>query len=187
MTFSVHFITGNSHKFSELADILPDLVRVDIDLPEVQAVDSRDVIAAKLSAARGQMPGKAILVEDTALHLSCMNGFPGALIKWLLASLGCDGIHNLCLRSGDDGAHARTVLGYLGAESNQPVFCEGTLDGKICSPRGKNGFGWDPVFTPDGFSKSLAEMYESELRPIKMRRRAAKRLLDYLAGSRCDG
>jgi len=176
MTPSVHFITGNCHKFIELADIIPGLVRVDIDLPEVQAVDSRDVIAAKLSAARAQMPDKAILVEDTALHLSCLNGFSGALIKWMLSSCGCDGVYRLCVAMGDDRAEARTVLGYLAAGDKDPRFFEAVLAGRICAPAGNNGFGWDPIFVPSGYSVSLAELPESFLRSIKMRRRAAEKL-----------
>jgi non-canonical purine NTP pyrophosphatase (RdgB/HAM1 family) len=178
MTFAVHFITGNRHKFSELADILPDLVQVDIDLPEVQAVDSRDVISAKLSTARGQMPGKAILVEDTALHLSCLNGFPGALIKWMLSSCGCDGICRLCAAMGDHRAEARTVLGYLAAGDSEPRFVDAVLAGRICAPAGNSGFGWDPIFIPTGYDVSLAELPETVLRSIKMRRKAAELFRD---------
>jgi len=174
MTSPVHFITGNRHKFSELADILPDLVQVDIDLPEVQAVDSRVVIAAKLSAAREQMPDKSIVVEDTALHLSCMNGFPGALIKWMLSSCGCEGISRLCSAMGDHGAEARTVLGFLAADDNAPRFFDAVLAGRICAPAGKSGFGWDPIFAPTGYDVSLAELPENVLRSIKMRRKAAE-------------
>lgn len=178
VTSSVYFITGNCHKFSELADILPDLVQVDIDLPEVQAVDSRDVIAAKLAEARARMPGKAILVEDTALHLSCLNGFPGALIKWMLSSCGCEGIHRLCAAMGDHGAEARTVFGYLAADDNEPRFFDAMLAGRICAPAGKSGFGWDRIFVPAGHDVSLAELPESVLRSIKMRRRAAELFRD---------
>lgn len=192
MTSSVHFITGNRHKFSELADILPGLVQVDIDLPEVQAVDSRDVIAAKLTEARERMPDKAILVEDTALHLACLNGFPGALIKWMLSSCGCEGIHRLCAAMGEHGAEARTVLGYLPADDNEPRFFDAVLAGRICAPAGQSGFGWDPVFVPADYDVSLAELPESVLRSIKMRRRAAELFRDEIlqrtsTGASADG
>lgn len=178
MTSPVHFITGDLNKFSELADILPGLVWVANDLPEVQAVDARDVIAAKLAEARVRMPGKAILVEDTALHLSCLNGFPGALIKWMLTSCGCEGIYRLCAAMGDHGAEARAVLGYLAANDNEPRFFDAVMAGTICAPAGKSGFGWDPIFVPAGYGVSLAELPESALRSIKMRRRAAELFRD---------
>jgi len=182
MTSPVHFITGNRHKFSELADMLRGVVQVDIDLPEVQAVDSRDVISAKLAVARARMPGKAILVEDTALHLACLKGFPGALIKWLLSSVGCQGIYDLCDRMGNYEATALTVLGYLPEGTEAPLFFNATLEGTIGPPKGSNGFGWDPIFAPNGFRRTLAEMEEAELRSIKMRRKAAEKLAKHLAG-----
>ena len=180
MTPSVHFITGNCHKFSELADIIPGLVQVDIDLPEIQAVDSQDVIAAKLAEARSRMPGKAILVEDTALHLACLNGFPGALIKWMLSSCGCAGIHRLCVGRGNCDAEARTVLGYLPADDSQPRFFDAVLQGTIVEPKGQSGFGWDPIFVPRGYEVSLAQLSEDVLRSIKMRRRAAEKVREVL-------
>jgi XTP/dITP diphosphohydrolase len=179
----IRFISGNEHKASELREAIAGLAQADIDLPEIQSVDSRAVIAAKLLAAREKIREGAILVEDTALHLACLNGFPGALIKWMLESVGCEGIHRLCAAVGDCGAEARTVLGYLPEGSEEPQFFDDTLLGTICAPRGRNGFGWDPIFVPKGLEKSLAEMTEEELRSIKMRRRAAEKLVRFLGES----
>jgi len=174
----IYFITGNRDKYSELAEILPVLVQVDIDLPEVQAIDSRDVIAAKLAEARERMPGKAILVEDMAGHLACLNGFPGAMIKWMLSACGCEGIYRMCAAMGEPSAEARTVLGYLAAADREPLYFVAVLTGCIRAPMGNSGFGWDPIFVPSGHEVSLAEMPEAILRSIKMRRRAAERLRD---------
>ena len=173
-------VTGSRHKTEELREVLPDLVQESIDLCEVQAIDSRDVIAAKLREARQHVRIGAIIVEDTALHLACLNGFPGALIKWLLSSVGCQGIYDICDRMGNCEAKARTVLGYLPEGTDAPLFFDDTLDGTICPPKGSHGFGWDPVFTPHGFRKTLAEMEEAELRSIKMRRKAAEKLAKHL-------
>lgn len=178
---SLCLISGNSHKFDELRSVIRNLVQVNIDLPEVQGVDSRDVISAKLTEARKHFSKGAILVEDTALHLLCLKGFPGALIKWLLSSVGGKGIYDLCEKLGNFEATARTVLGYLPEGTDAPLFFDDTLDGIICPPKGANGFGWDPIFIPHGFSKSLAEMDESELQAIKMRRKAADKLVKHLA------
>lgn len=180
MTSSVHLITGNIHKFSELANSLCCLVQVDIDLPEIQAIDSRDVIAAKLAEARVRQPNRAILVEDTALHLSCLNGFPGALIKWMLDRVKCQGIYDLCQRMGDTRAEARTVLGFLAEDSDTPLFFNDTIEGAISPPRGTNGFGWDPIFIPAGSAKTFAEMDMAEKMAFSMRRKAAEKLARYL-------
>lgn len=181
MTDTVQFISGNHHKYVELADVFPNLAQVDIELPEVQAIDSRAVIRAKLSEARSRMPGKSILVEDTALHLACLNGFPGALIKWMLSSCGCEGVHRVCAAMGNHKAEARTVLGFLAADRSEPLFFDAVLAGRICAPTGKSGFGWDPIFIPDGMDSALADLPESVLRSIKMRRKAAEKLVIHLS------
>ena len=177
---AICFVTSNQGKVDELQSVLPLISRVDIDLPEIQAIDSREVIAVKLTEARRRLPASAIIVEDTALHLGCLNGFPGALIKWLLHSVGCQGIYDLCMRMGGFEAQACTVLGYLAEDSDVPLYFDGTLNGTICSPKGERGFGWDPIFVPHGHHKTLAEMEEAELVAIKMRRIAAEKLAVHL-------
>lgn len=177
------FVTGNRHKVAELRAVLPGLSQAELDLPEIQAVDSREVIGAKLIVARKHFPEGAILVEDTALHLGCLNGFPGALIKWLLASVGCEGIFEVCNRMGNLQARACTVLGCLPEDSDRPLFFEGVLDGVICFPSGRNGFGWDPVFKPNGFDKTLGEMDQMEKQSVSMRKIAAEKLAFQLAAN----
>lgn len=177
----VNLVTGNHHKAEELRSVLPGIVQVDIDLSEVQAVDSREVIAAKLIEARKHLPKGALMVEDTALHLAGLNGFPGALIKWLLVSVGCQGIYNLCGKLGNYEAEARTVLGYVPDGSDLPVFFDASIQGVISPPAGERGFGWDSIFTPKGSNKTLAEMPESELQAVKMRRTAAEKLVRWLS------
>ncbi len=179
MNTEIRLISEN-HKFLELSEVIPNLVKTDLDLPEVQAVDSREVIAAKLSEARKRFQDGNLLVEDTALHLACLNGFPGALIKWMLTSVGCAGLYRLCDSLGDYRAEARTALGYLAANSDTPCFFEAAMEGTICAPAGQSGFGWDPIFVPTGYDVSLAELPENVLRSIKMRRHAAIKLADHL-------
>ena len=176
----ISLVTGNSHKAEELRQVLPELVQVDIDLPEVQAIDSCEVIAAKLMEARKRLCIGVIVVEDTALHLACLNGFPGALIKWLLASVDCGGVYDLCHKMENYRAEARTVLGYLPEGSEEPFFVDACLQGTISPPRGTRGFGWDKIFMPDGNNKTLAEMDVAELQATKMRRKAAEELASHL-------
>lgn len=178
---TLHFITGNRHKAEELQSIFPTLEQVEIDLPEIQTVDSREVINYKLIEGRKRLPDGAIVVEDTALHLECLNGFPGALIKWLLSSIGCDAIYDLCTKMGDLRAKACTVIGYLGEGEETPRFFDASLSGKIASPRGSHGFGWDPIFIPEGSNKTLAELDPADLQAVKMRRLAAEELARYLS------
>jgi non-canonical purine NTP pyrophosphatase (RdgB/HAM1 family) len=61
------------------------------------------------------------------------------------------------------------------------LFFEGLLAGQIVPPRGTDGFGWDPIFQPDGWNKTFAEMSQQEKNQCSMRKRAVTQLQDYFA------
>ncbi|PJC28651.1 hypothetical protein CO053_03410 [Candidatus Shapirobacteria bacterium CG_4_9_14_0_2_um_filter_40_11] len=74
---------------------------------------------------------------------------------------------------------ARGIFGY--AKSHEEIFFfEGSVKGKIASPRGENGFGWDKIFQADGFSKTFAEMSLEEKNKRSMRRIALNKLKEFL-------
>lgn len=174
----LHFITGNKGKFEEVAAILPDIAQLDIDLPEIQAIDPREVIRAKLDAALHHASGD-FLVEDTSLTLDCLNGLPGPLIKWFLKTIGNQGLFEIVRRFEIFGAEVKVVIGY--ARNHEEVyFFEGSLRGTMVSPRGEHGIGWDPIFQPEGYTKTFAEMTQEEKNKISMRRIAVDRLKIFL-------
>ncbi len=174
----LYFITGNKGKFNEVKSILKDVEQLDIDLPEIQEIDGEEVIRAKLVEAFKHRDGEFI-VEDTSLHLECLNGLPGPLIKWFMKSLGSDGIYDLVRRYGKFGAKAVSIVGYANGPNNIRFF-RGELAGKIVAPRGNNGFGWDNIFVPDGYDKTFAEMSSNEKNNLSMRKMALLRLKEYL-------
>ncbi len=174
----IYFITSNEGKFNEALRLLPNLKKLSIDLPEIQELDSRVIIKEKLFEAL-KISNDEFIVDDTGLHLECLNGFPGPLIKWLLKSIGDKGIYELCERLGNNKAIAKTIIGY--ANNKELRFFESTLSGVIVKPRGINGFGWDSIFKPDGYNKTLAEMDVNERNSIKMRAKALMKLKDYLS------
>jgi inosine triphosphate pyrophosphatase len=167
---ALYVVTGNSRKFAEVQSILSDAQQLDMDLPEVQDLDAKNVVQAKLAAAR-RYRAVELLVEDTSLSFRCLNGLPGPLIKWFLQALGDDGLYNVVRRLGDDRAEARTVIGYADSTGQARLF-EGAMPGRIVAPRGDNGFGWDRVFKPDGAEKTFAEMSDAEKNACSMRRAA---------------
>jgi len=84
----VHFATGNLGKLRAVQDLLPIPVhQVELDLPELQALDARDVVEAKARDAYRRL-AKPVLVQDTALHIQAWGGLPGALITWFLQTVG---------------------------------------------------------------------------------------------------
>lgn len=161
-------MTGNASKVEEARRILgfrPETVEV--DLPEIQSLDLREVLRAKAEAASRHVDGPFV-VEETGLELACLNGFPGPLIKWMLASIGSEGVAALAERLGDPRATARCALYFCTrAERRETgdllfsgdVVVEGVSPGRLqLPPSGDGGFGWDPVFWPDGHDGSSAEL-----------------------------
>jgi len=151
----MYFVTGNKDKFAEALKVLPDLVQLDLELIEIQELDPKKVIEAKLEQARTHHD-EALVVEDISLEVEGLGGLPGTLIKWFLKSMTLDQIADLAVKSGKTKATARLVLGYA-APGQEPIFIEETMPGRIVAPRGDRGFGWDPIFLMDGQTRTQAE------------------------------
>lgn len=174
----IYFITGNKNKFDEVKAILHEVEQLDIDLPEIQELDAHKVIQAKLEEAFRHKQGEFI-VEDTSLLFECINGLPGTFIKWFMKSVGNDGLVNLVNKLGDNKAVAKTVIGYA-RNPKEIYYFEGDISGTIVTQKAESSFGWDPIFLPDGHSKTFAEMDSSEKNEISMRRIAVQKLKDFL-------
>ena len=171
---ALYFITGSKDKFAELQGVVGNLEQLDIDLPEIQEIDAHKIIAAKLTEARKHHEG-AFIVEDTSLYLDALNGLPGPLIKWFMKTVGNEGLHKLALSLSNSGARAVTIVGYAD-ENGEVSYFEGSFAGTVVGPRGDNGFGWDPLFKPEGSDKTFAEMSAEEKNKFSMRRVAAEKL-----------
>jgi inosine triphosphate pyrophosphatase len=167
---TITFITGNPHKFAEASAVIPTLRRLDMDLPEIQEIDARAVIAAKLQEASRRQPG-GFVVEDTSLMLGCLGGLPGPLIKWFLVAVGNRGLAEMAQKLGNDQAVARTMVGYTDGNGEISYF-EGAIQGRIVAPTGKSPFGWDPIFLPDGHAKTFQQMTREEKNAFSMRKQA---------------
>lgn len=174
------FITSNQHKVQELQRILEVPVQQrQIDLPEIQAVDVGDVIEAKAKYAFETVK-QPVIVEDTGLSFHAWNGLPGALVTWFLQSVGVDGLCTMLHGFKNREAHAETCIGYYDGVTMH-VF-RGTVDGTIVTtPRGTGGFGWDPIFVPNGSTQTYAELAAEQKLTVSMRTQAALKFKEYLA------
>jgi inosine triphosphate pyrophosphatase len=174
------FITGNIGKLEEAKKILEgvEVVNKNIDLPEIQETNAQKVIEAKLLEAFRHHRGEYI-IEDTSLYFDALNGLPGPLIKWFLEKLGDKKLFELAKKLGNDRAEARAIIGYIDANRSIRYF-EGRLKGRIVAPTGKNGFGWDRIFMPDGHNKTFAQMNAEEKNKISMRKKAFTGFNKYL-------
>lgn len=173
----MYFVTGSAGKFAEVKALIPDVEQLNINLPEIQSIDPQEIITAKLEAAQQHASGE-YMVEDTGLYLDCLNGLPGPLIKWFSEAIGIEGVAELASKYPSQRAHATTWIGYS-PHSGQYYFFEGTISGTIVSPRGE-GFGWDAIFQPDGFTKTFGEISREEKNAVSMRRLAVEQLLQHL-------
>lgn len=173
------FITGNENKLREAKQILRvEIVSENLDLREIQDVDLEGVIKDKLMHAY-KLIKKPVMVEDTGLFLSALNGFPGALVKQLLSRVGREGIVKLLEGFDDKSVVAKCAVGFTKDGKDLKVFI-GEIEGNIVKPRGESGFGWDPIFQPKGYDKTFAEMRSEEKNVISHRCKALKKFKEYL-------
>ncbi len=189
--------TANAHKLAELTRILA-ADHLDVDLagladfpgaPDVAETGATFVANALLKArAIAEFTGLPSVADDSGLCCDALNGMPGVLsARW-------SGGH------GDDAANLRLVLGQLsdvpderrGAHfycvaalvlpSGAEDLSAGTLRGRLIrEPRGANGFGYDPIFVPDGEERTTAEMTAQEKDAISHRGRAFRGLTEAIA------
>ncbi|MCL4839783.1 MAG: non-canonical purine NTP pyrophosphatase [Thermoanaerobaculia bacterium] len=169
-------VTGNAGKLAEARRIVGEgLDAVDLDLPEIQSLDLSEVLRAKAAEAWRRL-GRAVVVEETGLYLAALGGFPGPLVKWMLAAVGAEGIARTALALGEARVEARCALLWLDGE--REILAEGSTHGRLVLPgRGRRGFGWDPVFQPDGEERTYGELAPEEKDVLGHRGRAWRALL----------
>lgn len=155
------FVTSNESKLREAREILGvEIESVNLDLPEPQALDVVEVAAQKALAARAALhdPPRPVLVEDSGIVFGAWNGLPGALTKWFLAAVGNDGLLRMLAAEKDRSARAVCAVAVAWPGGEARTFA-GEVEGEVAdSARGEGGFGWDPIFVPDGDRRTYAEM-----------------------------
>ncbi len=174
-------ITGNAGKAAEFSRLLGFEVhnqKVE-GLPELQATDVRVVAEAKAKAAYEAL-GKPVFVDDTGLYINAWGELPGALIAWFLDNVGTEGVLKMLEGWTDRSARVMTALGYCDDQGVQ-IFVGEVIGSVPQQTRGEHGFGYDPIFVPEGHDKTFAEMTSEEKDAISMRAIAAAKLRDFLA------
>lgn len=175
------FVTNSGRKYYEVRDILKDKFEVEwekeLNIPEIQDTSSY-VIARQKAEDAYEILKKPVLVEDTALCIHAWQTLPGALIKWFLKDVGVNGILKMLTAYRNLNASVYTTLAYCDESGVQ--WFHGHLYGRIVDekPRGKNGFGFDSIFIPREYKKTLAEMAPEEKNKISHRRKALDDLVE---------
>lgn len=169
-------VTSNPDKLVESERVLGEkLENVDLDLPEIQSGDLKEVLEAKAEQAWSTLE-RPVIVEETGFELDALGGFPGPLVKWMLAAVGAEGIARVAIALDDPRATARCLVALRDGKTVQ--VGEGSCSGHLVLPaRGGPAFGWDPVFVPDGYDATVAELGPEVKDEIGHRGRAWRDLL----------
>ncbi len=175
-------VSGNRGKIAEARRLTGlDLEAVELDLPEIQSLDLLEVLAAKGEEAWRRL-GRPLVVEEAGLGLAAMNGFPGPLVKWMLEAVGAEGLARTALALENTDATATCALLYR--DAHRTLVAEGKTAGTLLlPPRGPHGFGWDPVFLPEGETRTFGELTGAEKDSVSHRGRAWRALLAKLDSS----
>ena len=179
MDEKIYFVTGNKNKLKEASMIMPEIEGLELDLAEIQELEPKKILEAKLEEAKKYKPNCNLMVEDLSLEIEGMNGLPGPLIKWFLKSVGREGVVKMAKMFGNGDAVARLTLGFCNVKGENKYF-EGIVEGKIVEPMGDSDFGWDPIFVPNGYDKTFAQMGTEEKNKISHRKIALEKLKKYL-------
>jgi len=135
-----------------------------LDIPEIQSLDVEEVAKAKALSAF-KLTNSPVIVDDTGMSIDSLNGLPGAFVAWFLDNLKPEGILKILTNEKKREASVSTCIAY--ADQTGVFAFTGVIKGRISeSLRGENGFGYDPLFIPDGSDKTYAEMTSDEKNEI---------------------
>ncbi|MCL5100338.1 MAG: non-canonical purine NTP pyrophosphatase [Candidatus Marsarchaeota archaeon] len=176
----IYFATSNIEKFKEAKRIIKKLKRINIEMQEPQSLSVEEVTKFKVINAYESLK-MPIVVEDTGFYINALNGFPGALGKWLHSSIGPEGICNMISNYKNKRTTAVTCVAFYNGK--QIHIFKGSTNGIISDkPIGKK-FGFDPIFIPRGYEKTFGEMTLEIKNSISPRGKAFRKLRKFLEKS----
>lgn len=172
-------VSGNPNKGIEAERILGmPLLRVSLNLPEIQAANVEEITRHKLETARARSYGR-LIVEDVSLGFDELGNFPGPYVKWLLEAAGGKGIGAIAYALLNRAATAQCCVGYW--NGTDAKYFVGETHGEILvEPRGEQNFGWDAWFKPHESTRTYAEMDPEEKDNVSHRGKAYRMLREHL-------
>lgn len=179
----LYFITGNEGKLTELQQKLSPLqikvIQKNLGYPEIQAETLEEVAEYGIAHVQQNFT-KPFILEDAGLFIHALNGFPGVYSKYVYYTIGLDGILKLMRQQKNRQAIFRSVYGFSD-EQQQPHYFIGECPGIInIEKRGNQGFGYDPIFIPNGDVRTFAEMPIHDKNQVSHRGRALDQFITYL-------
>ena len=184
------FASNNKNKIIEIQSILPNTIEIlsledigcVVDIPETaDTIEGNAILKANYVT---QKYGYDCFADDSGLEVDALNGEPGVYSARYAGEQknNEDNIDKLLIKlsnKSDRKAHFKTVIA-LNINNESHLFT-GIAKGEIMNERkGTNGFGYDPVFIPDGADKTFAEMTLQEKTVFSHRKKATQKFIDFL-------
>lgn len=185
------FVTSNPNKIKEIKSILPKGMQLigleDIDFDEeipetAETIEGNSRLKVEALVSK---KGLACFAEDTGLEVKSLNGEPGVRTARYAGENACNHdnislVLNKMEGISDRSARFKTVLTYF--DGHQYFSFEGICEGTIAlSPRGSDGFGYDPIFIPNGSKATFAELSLEEKNFFSHRKKAFEKFLLHLS------
>jgi XTP/dITP diphosphohydrolase len=177
-------VTQNQHKLAELKPLF-DEYRVPFDTTGLEKLEIRsksvEEIALKAARHAHEVLKRPVVVDDTGFFISALNDFPGSYAAYVLQTIGYQGI--LKLLEGVQNRDARFVTAVAFCDERTQKLFVGEMRGNTSTvSSGTGGFGYDPIFIPNGFSKTYAQLSLPEKVQISHRSRAFRAFLEWWTG-----
>ncbi|MDO8518200.1 MAG: non-canonical purine NTP pyrophosphatase [bacterium] len=174
----VVFITGNQNKADYLTKYLGHPVEhIKLELDEIQSLDPKKIVEHKVRQAYDKIK-KPVLVEDGSLEFVALGRLPGTFIKFFVEEMSMEAMCSI-LEGKTRRAIARSTFGYF--DGNELRFFEGKLGGEIAlAPAGENGWDWDKIFIPEGYTTARAQFNDEDYQKTSMQLRPFAQLKNFL-------
>jgi non-canonical purine NTP pyrophosphatase (RdgB/HAM1 family) len=176
---NVTFITGNQSKADYLSIYLGYPVdHIKLNLEEIQSTNLDEIVEHKVRQAY-DLVQKPVIVEDVSLEFEALGGLPGPFIKFFVEKIPFEIICSMIGNGLTRKATARCVFGYFDGEDLK--LFEGSLCGEIAEkPSGNNGYGWDKIFIPEGYTVTRALLDEEGYQKTYLKVKPFAKLKKYL-------
>jgi len=161
------FITTNKHKFEEVREVLRefniDIEQLDMEYEENHELGDVEDIAGASAKALSKRINKPFFLEDTGLYFEAYDNFPGVFPKFIIETIGLDGIFRL-LKGKSRNAFFKTALAYC-EPGEEPVVFSRILKGRISETienKDMDCFFYDKIFIPEGYDKTISGLLDKK-------------------------
>ena len=170
---TITFATGNHGKFATLQRYAREhgldparFTQQNLDIIEPQADTATEVARVKAREAFRQL-GHPVVVDDSSFHITALGGFPGPYIKYMISTIGADGILAFMKDHADRSAYFLSTLVYIDETGTEHVFEDEPYRGSIAPAaiEQNSATAWSDLhrlFIPDGTTKVLAQLTDDE-------------------------